>query len=377
MKAFTIAWKDVLIRMRDRSAMILMLLAPMLISALMGVALGGAAVNTEPLHEIPVMVVNEDEGTRGTALTEALLAEPGNLLKPVKSNDLVVARQALETGATRAVLNIPRNFSTQSQQPNQQPDSKGLVLYVSSTPGERSSTIVRDVVTRIASQPPSGGPTGQSHVIETRQVPVMIEGNQNPFAFFAPSMAIFFLMISMFEAPRSILIEREDGTLGRLIRTPTAMAQILLGKMGGAFLTGLLQFSILVVASTLVFNLKWSSSIVALVLMVAAVVVAAASMGALIAAFSKDLLQAGAIGGAIALVSAGLGGNFFDLERAPFWLEIVSRLTINRWALEGFTNLTVRGLGLKSILPNFVVLIGIALVMFTAAFWKFQRRLAG
>jgi len=368
MKVFTIAWKDVLIRMRDRNAMILMLIAPLLISALMGAALGGGAVSSEPLHNIPVIVVNDDEGTSGNTLLEALLAEPGQLLKPVKSNDLAAARQSLQQGTTKSIVYIPRDFSAKANQKSDQ----GLVLYVA-TASDRSSMIVRDVVTRISTQLNATGATG----LDVKHVQMPIEGNPNPFAFFAPSMAIFFLMISMFEAPRSILIEREDGTLGRLIRTPTATAQILLGKMGGAFLTGLLQFSILVVVSTLVFNLRWSNSIAALVLMVAAVVVAAASMGALIAAFSKDLLQAGAIGGAIALVSAGLGGNFFDLERAPFWLELVSRLTINRWALEGFTNLTVRGLGLKSILPNFVVLIVIALVMFSAAFWRFQRRLAG
>jgi ABC-2 type transport system permease protein len=283
MKAWTIAWKDVLIRLRDRNALMLMLFAPLLISGLMGAALA-SGINA-----------GQNNASPAAASTHGQSA-------PVK-------------------------------------DDQGRAVF------------------------------------EVRQVSVEAQGNSNPFAFFAPSMAIFFLMISMFEAPRSILIEKEEGTLGRLIRSPTGTAEILAGKMGGAFITGIVQFALLVTVSSLLFRLQWSSSMTALLLMVCAVVVAAGSLGALIAAFSKDLVQAGAIGGAIALVSAGLGGNFFDLGHAPIWLQFISRLTINRWALEGFTNLTVRGLGLSSVLPNIAVLLTIALVMFSAAFWKFQRRI--
>jgi ABC-2 type transport system permease protein len=285
MKAWTIAWKDVLIRLRDRNALMLMLFAPLVISGLMGAALASGV-----------------------------------------------------TGGLDIKASSAQSVEGQMAQDDREP--KGMAS------------------------------------IDVRKVSVKVQRNSNPFAFFAPSMAIFFLMISMFEAPRSILIEKEEGTLGRLIRTPTRTAAILAGKMGGAFITGIVQFALLVAVSSLIFHLQWSSSLSALLLMVCAVVVAAGSLGALIAAFSRDLLQAGAIGGAIALVSAGLGGNFFDLGQAPFWLQCVSRLTINRWALEGFTNLTVHGLGLRSVLLNVAVLLSIAVVMFSAAFWKFQRRIA-
>ena len=173
------------------------------------------------------------------------------------------------------------------------------------------------------------------------------------------------------------MLEQEEGTLGRLLRAPISSTQILLGKLGGSYLTGILQFSLLVIAARLIFNLRWGSSIVALGLMVVALVLASASMGAVVAAFSKDALQAGALGGAITLLSAGLGGNFFAADQMPGWLQILSRLTINRWALEGFSNLTVRGLGLRAVLLDAGVLFSIAVVLFILAFWKFQRRIAG
>jgi len=184
-------------------------------------------------------------------------------------------------------------------------------------------------------------------------------------------------MFTMFEAPRSILTEQEEGTLGRLMRTPTRPSQILLGKLGGSYLTGVLQFIVLVIATRLIFGLQWGHSLSGLLLMVVSVVMAAASLGAVIAAFSKDVIQAGAIGGGITLLSAGLGGNFAAVDGLPAWLQIISRLTINRWALEGFSYLTVRDLGLWAVLPNAGVLLAMAGLLFVLAIWKFQRRLAG
>jgi linearmycin/streptolysin S transport system permease protein len=410
MKAWTIAWNDTLIRLRDYNALILMLLAPLVISAIMGAALGGSAKhNGAPMSHIPLVIVNDDQGELGQTFVDALSSgELTALLKPTRTDDLAAAHKVVESGGARALIHIPRHFSSGLRSIGAgnhgvtfRPSEIQLYLDPSA---EAASNLIRSIVTQVASRLTSAAIgrqvsaeqirenhassllkedlessylTENSQNIGLNQVTVKGDGNRNPFAFFAPSMAIFFLMITMFDAPRSILVEQDEGSLGRLIRTPTSTTQILLGKIGGSYLTGILQFTMLVVASRLIFNLKWTSSVPGLMLMVVGVVMAAASLGAVIAAYSKNLLQAGALGGGIAFLSAGLGGNFFDLERAPGWLQGVSRLTINRWALEGFTNLTVRGLGLKSILLDAGVLLGIAVVMFVLAFWKFQRRVAG
>ena len=105
-----------------------------------------------------------------------------------------------------------------------------------------------------------------------------------------------------------------------------------------------------------------------LALMVAAVVAAYTSLGAVIAAFSKNVFQAGAIGGGITMISAGLGGNFFAADNLPGWLEVLSRMTINRWALEGFSKLVVRDLGVSDVVLNAVVLFSMAAVLFVSAF---------
>lgn len=409
-KIWTIAWNDMVIRLRDRNAIILTLLAPMLITGIMGLALGGGG---EP-HPISVSVINQDEGPFGK-IFEAAIADTksGVALKSSPAGDLAGARETVERGETQALIYVPRDFSAALQTAGGASAAAPAVQVYCGADAATKADAIRSVCDQaarrlralvvgkqiaaarlqigdgqdarasqldaaFAQEISSRQIWKEAAVIEIKSAPAG-DGKirSNPFAFFAPSLGVFFLMICMFEAPRSILGEREDGTLGRLLRTPIGPAQILLGKLSGSYLSGILQFIMLVVASRLVFGLTWGHSLSGLALMVVAVVAASASMGAVVAAFSKDVFQAGAIGGAITLLSAGLGGNFFAADNLPGWLEVLSRLTINRWALEGFSKLVVRGLDAHDVLLNAGVLIGIAVGLFALAFWKFQRRIAG
>ena len=417
MKTWTIAWKDTLIRLRDRNAFVLVLLAPLVITAIMGVALGDSnGMERVALKDIPLILVNEDRGELGQQFISLFDSHPSaNLFKRTTLPDLAAARKILSDGAVQAVLYIPADFSRGLQTDSGSDSSHVQIeLYTRETGSEVSQlagsvvdqlllSLKKNLITSGASLDQAPGNLNEAEsatagalVAGWKADPTSIQNPSmeaklnsrssdnaaeppasNPFAFFAPSLAIFFLMFTMFEAPRSILAEQEDGTLGRLMRTPTRPSQILLGKLGGSYLTGILQFIVLVIATRLIFGLRWGESIPGLLLMVVSVVMAAASLGAVIAAFSKDVIQAGVIGGGITLLSAGLGGNFATVDGLPSWLQVISRLTINRWALEGFSYLTVRNLGLEAILPNAAVLLAMAGFLFVLAFWKFQRRLTG
>ncbi len=210
--------------------------------------------------------------------------------------------------------------------------------------------------------------------LETIEADGEASQGMNPLAYFAPSMAILFLMFTIFDASRSILNEEHEGTLQRMISSPTSFAAILAGKNGGVMLTGILQLGILVVASALFFGLSWGNSVIGVILMIVAVVAAASSLGAFIVAFAKDSRQASIIGSAIALIFAILGGNFFMAQAYPAWLQPLSKLTINRWALDGFTDLSLRGGGLSDVLLEVGVLLGISIVLFALAVWRLPRR---
>ena len=105
-----------------------------------------------------------------------------------------------------------------------------------------------------------------------------------------------------------------------------------------------------------------------------ATVTAAAGLGALLTALARDDNQAGILGTFVALVFGILGGNFIALQNIPPWLDTLSKATLNRWALDGFTALALEDAPLRAVLPHAGVLFGLGAVFFALALLGFRRR---
>jgi ABC-2 type transport system permease protein len=316
----------------------------------------------------------------------------------------------VQAGDSRAVIYIPPDFSQTLEDSETATAPTAVDLYTDPT-ANISPTIIQAVVSQIVNEFVSRrlssqitaeqlsqeyaanlgpaladlGPTiaaamasdaARGGTIRLNRV-VLGEANDiNPFAFFVPSMGIFFLVFAMLDGTVSILEEERVGTLPRLLTTPTSHSQILLGKIFGVFLTGTLQFGVYVLASRLLFNVYWGHSWLGLVLMALLTVSAFTSLGTFIAAFARDANQANIFGSVVALVSGALGGNFTSTFNFPDWLNVLSRFTVNRWSIVGFMDLTLFDLGLTAVLPEIGVLLLITAVFFALGLWQFQRRLA-
>jgi len=414
MKALQIAWKDTLTRFRDWKALAGMLAAPLLISALIGLAFGGLANSEAPIADIPVALVNADEGQLGLVYEEALGSEGlGDLLSLEHMDELEAAKQRIEAGDLRAVIYIPPSFSQNFVPPAGATDFEfgtATVQVFTDPAADISPFIVKSIVEQISTGLNSALLAGQVSASQVAQHALLLgpamaglgqalaeeltaenfnleqprldlavietgETSQpfDVYTFFVPGMAVFFLMFSMFDGSRSILLEQTRGTLPRLMTTPTPTSQIILGKMGGTFLTGLLQFALLVVASTVLFDISWGSPLGVTTIMVLTVF-AAAGTGALLTTFARNENQASIIASAVSLTFGALGGSFFPLSSLTGVVDLASKLTINRWAMEGFTKLTAGEAGFFDILPEAGILALIGLVTFLLALRGFKRR---
>jgi ABC-type multidrug transport system permease subunit len=189
-------------------------------------------------------------------------------------------------------------------------------------------------------------------------------GEAIPFdilAYIAPGMALMFLMYTTSYGGRVLLAERSQGTLPRLLVSPTTSAQVLGGKVFGTFLTGAAQMFILILASTLLFGLQWGDPLGILALVLAAVF-GATGWGLLVTAIARTPGQASWIGTAIMLIFGLLGGSFISLENMPGWFRLVSRITPNAWGLDGFSTLAMGG-ALGDILPALLALLGMGALL--------------
>jgi ABC-2 type transport system permease protein len=188
----------------------------------------------------------------------------------------------------------------------------------------------------------------------------------------AASMAILFLMFAVTSGGRTLLAERQNGTLQRLAITPTNNLTILVGKMAGIISIGLLQVLVLWGATSLI-GAYWGTAL-GVIPTIFMLVLAASGAGALISAWSKSAGQAGAIGTAFSLTAAALSGSFFPRMNLPQFIRTISYITPNAWGIEIFARLQ-SGKTLLDILPMLGGVFLLTLIYYTIAAVGFQRKL--
>lgn len=407
-KILLIGFKDVTLAFRDRAALILMLAAPFVLTLGLGMVTGRFSGNsTSGVSDIPVVVVNQDAGDLGQALVDVLnSADLADLLAPTAAGDSAAARQAVDADEAAIAVIIPAGF-TDSIIPPQgaaAADAVQIELYVNPT-RPTSAGVVQAVVDeylsrvevgrvagtvavtqlvasgRIAPQAAAaaGQELGQRQAAEAA-APIRLQASTagqaaqrfDVLAYLAPGMALMFLMYTVANGGRSLLTERAQGTLPRLLVSPTATAQVLAGKVFGIFLTGVAQMTILIAGSTLLFNLQWGDPL-AVAALVGAAVVGATGWGLLITAIAKSPSQVSSLGSAIMLTFGILGGSFISLSTLPAWVQAVSKITPNAWGLEGFTALALGG-GLPEVALPIAALLVMGAVLFGAAVLLFNRQ---
>jgi ABC-2 type transport system permease protein len=405
-KLLTIGWKDLRLMFRDRAALILMLAAPFALTLGMGAITGAFSSSGSSITKLPVIVINQDGGQLGDALEQLLTStDLSDLLAARVETDEAAARSSVEDDQVVAAVLIPAGFTDSiipKEGSNQAAEAVAIEVY--KNPGRPiSSGVVESIVQGFVGRVEAGRVGGQVAIEQLlanglaapQDVPRLAQqigqeqaslaaepliGVQrtdaaasqtqmfNPLLILAPGMALVFLMFTVSLGSRSILVERRDGTLARMLSTATPGGPILVGKITGVYLVGAAQMFILILASALLFRLSWGDPLGVIALVLAAVV-GAAGWGLLLAAVAKTPNQVANMGMAMMLLFGILGGSFFGGTLTGA-LGMVGKITPNAWAMDGFTTLA-RGGDLADIAPDIaalllmgVVLLGISVVLF-------------
>jgi ABC-2 type transport system permease protein len=404
-------WKDVNVLFRDWAAVALIIAGPLVLALGLGLVTGGFGPTGAPtIGRIPVLIVDQDGGPIAVALSDVLGGDDlSDLVAVAVLADADQARARVADGEASAAVIIPPGFSD-SFMPDMATGAlpAAVAVAVIGDPGAPiGAAVVRGIVeeftarvdtgvagvrvalTQLATSgavPPSqlaavgqqmsaglGNDTAAT-VIQVNRVSATTGANEafNPLAYFAPAMALLFLMYAVTLGARTLLAERREGTLARVLAAPVTAGQVLGGKVGGIFLGGFLQLGALILLTTLLFQLDWGNPLSVLLLVVAAAL-AATGWGLLIAAAAANAGQVSSLGMALTLLFGILGGSFVPLNDAWPALDLLSRITPNRWALDGFTALAA-GEPAAAVYVPIAALLVMAVVLFAVAALIFRRR---
>lgn len=188
----------------------------------------------------------------------------------------------------------------------------------------------------------------------------------------SPGMLVMFALFFTFNGGATLLLERNEGTLRRLVVMPMGKGTIMAGKLLGIYLGSLVQMTVMVVVGQFFLGVAWGNDMAGLVVMLLAYGLAGTSLGLLLAALVRSAAQVSAAGTITMMTLASLGGAWWPIEIVPEWMQSLALFLPTGWAMRGFHDIITRGLDLSAVLLEAGVLLGFAALFTGIGVWRFR-----
>jgi ABC-2 type transport system permease protein len=198
------------------------------------------------------------------------------------------------------------------------------------------------------------------------------EGKLTGFIQASSGMLIQFAVFGLITAAMILVLERKSGALQRLRMAPLSPAAIIGGHLLAMFTVIFLQQLILIAVGQFAFGVEYLRAPGATVLMAAGLAAWAASVGLLISAISRREEQVVVFSLIAMFVFSAMGGAWFPLEVAGDAFATIGHIMPTAWAIRGYQNVVLRGLGFESVLVPAGLLLAYAAGFFTLAVWRFR-----
>lgn len=186
----------------------------------------------------------------------------------------------------------------------------------------------------------------------------------------SPGMMLQFGIAGLLTCAQVIVTERRSRTLQRLLTTSARRVHILLGHYLAIFSLIFTQFMILIAFGQFLLHVDYLRLPGAILLVAFSAALCISALGLLIGIVARTEEQAIAMSLIPMFVLAGLGGAWVPLEFTGATFQAIGHASPVAWAMDGFKNISVRGLGFESVLLPAGALIGYAVLFFSLAVWR-------
>jgi ABC-2 type transport system permease protein len=407
----SVAWKELQVIAKDRGALAVLFLMPLIFAAIQG---GGHLVTNEegddPTILLDVCLVNEDSDLFGMEVAKAI--EGVKELNVTVYDAVTEAEERVAQGEAAAAIVIPADFSAKIDAYT--PTAVEVIVDPAQPMG---ASIVSGIMNRVvaevtiwgevqygvrsildesglladASAEVRGAVEAQSlgvimtQLNEMRRNPAIavvsedLEGTQVEGGWVIPfvtrifaGFTVMFIFFIVGTSATSLLREREEGTLRRLLAAPIPRGAVIAGKMLAYMVLACLQVVVIFGVATLFFQVSLGDSPVALVVLTFSVALVATALGMLVAALARTAKQADDIGVVLSLVLAGVGGAISLGPGTSTRVPGLANLTPHAYAVDAYYSLMAENGTLAQILPEIGILLAMAVVFYLIAVRRFR-----
>jgi ABC-2 type transport system permease protein len=395
-KIVAIAWKDAVIRFASSSELVFFIILPIVFTFLLA---GGSPSGNPTNNRVRLVVVDQAKSTISQEIIAEL--EKSTAVYPEEMT-LESAEEEFSARRVSAVLVIPAGLDLKAiqngtaeldfrQQPNDMDAS--IAQRAIQTAIRRVSNAVN--AANLALEEAKARGTFESAEAEQAYFEdalkrakelqadaperiTIIEGttpdsvDYDPRANSSAGQLVTWVFIPLFGISALFAYERQQGTLRRVLTTPTSKATFLLGTIFGQVVMALIQMSLLILFGMFALQLKWGQEPLALFVLLTCTALAAGAIGTTMGTFIKTESQASGLSIMAGMVMALLGGCWYPLELFPATVQNIVKILPTTWAMQGLLDLVLRNGGLTDILLESGVLLGFAVVFFTIGVMRFR-----
>ncbi len=387
-----IMMKDLRVTIRDKQAFVIMILMPLILIFALGMGLAPMFESDTGITKFSIGVVNHDNGLYSASMINDFLRSEE--MQEIFDTYLVSENkgmQMLEENIVPAIIIIPENYSENIKNKKntglkmiknaERPMSAEIVSSIADGYASRFSSFqsAGDIIynalneegVNLQSTIPGMSPSTNIMLelaekstggnIDFSEADLEENRTISAIQYYAAGMLVMFILFGVLQGIRVMLDEREQGTLKRMLSARGTRRTIILGKFLGLIVIGMGQSTIIILFTYLTMGVNWGNDILGIILLTLSTVFAGAGGAMLIAAVSKTAKTADGMGMIFIQGMAMIGGSTFPLYVMPSFMKVVSKFTINGWALRGYLSLMMGGTSV-SILTNCAVLVVMGII---------------
>jgi ABC-2 type transport system permease protein len=199
---------------------------------------------------------------------------------------------------------------------------------------------------------------------------------QSHFMFVPGIITLILILISALMTSVTIVREKEFGTMEVLLVSPLKPWQIIIGKVAPYFFLSLVNVIVILLMAWFVFGLPVKGSIALLIAECMLYILLGLSIGILISASVKKIMNAifiSALG--LMLPTLLLSGFIFPIENMPKIYDYVSLFLPPRWFVEIIRSIMIKGAGFMYVWKGTLILAAMTLFFMLLSARKFKVRL--
>ncbi|MCM3693521.1 ABC transporter permease [Neobacillus niacini] len=337
--------------LRDKRALALMMVAPLLILTLLNYLLAGNTVDSR------LGVINADD-----MLVEILKDTDITVLKVVENTKDILLDKDLD-----GILEFTGEEISLTLTNDQPTAAKALKIKVqqaiAAQKAKEQAVNLSSFMENIQSKLP-GVPIKMEQVKAPEINTSYIYGNKDTIFFdqLSPILVGFFVFFFVFLISGiALLRERTTGTLERLLATPILRRDIVFGYLLGYGLFAVVQTIIVVTYAVKVLDITLVGSFWNVVIINLTLALVALSLGILLSAFANSEFQMMQFI-PIAIIPQVFFAGIFPFESMAGWMQVLAKCMPMYYGGSALVEVMYKGSGLGAITDELLVLLGFALV---------------